>query len=381
MALLKVSALASLFVFLTSLVNSATAVANGNCFDAVIPVNITADNTNYKLTLPKNQEEVTDLFTRFTSLTSNVTTEIDGGTKTIKATYKIWTSLCIPNNQDAAKTVELAVHGAGFDHSWWNFGGDGSKYNYVEAALKAGHAILIYDRLGTGQSDKPDGIAEVQVAAQVEIAGELAKYLRAKPRGNQFDRVIGVGHSFGSAQLVGLARKYGNVLNATVLTGFTTFVGGTGTAAAAFGWTIASVQNPKRFSSLPSSYIISEGISNSQNVFFRFGGYDPAVLQAAENTKATSTIGEILNLFGSLSPVTDYTNPIFIVTGDKDYILCGGNCYQKVDGVNLLESTKGIFPAVTKFSTYIPANTGHGNNLHLSAPEQYSKIQEWIAQL
>ncbi|KAF5334008.1 hypothetical protein D9611_015102 [Ephemerocybe angulata] len=336
MALLKVSALASLFVFLTSLVNSATAVANGNCFDAVIPVNITADNTNYKLTLPKNQEEVTDLFTRFTSLTSNVTTEIDGGTKTIKATYKIWTSLCIPNNQDAAKTVELAVHG------WL-------QVNYVEAALKAGHAILIYDRLGTGQSDKPDGIAEVQVAAQVEIAGELAKYLRAKPRGNQFDRVIGVGHSFGSAQLVGLARKYGNVLNATVLTGFTTFVGGTGTAAAAFGWTIASVQNPKRFSSLPSSYIISEGISNSQNVFFRFGGYDPAVLQAAENTKATSTIGEILNLFGSLSPVTDYTNPIFIVTGDKDYILCGGNCYQKVDGVNLLESTKGIFPRSRSF--------------------------------
>jgi pimeloyl-ACP methyl ester carboxylesterase len=85
----------------------------------------------------------------------------------------------------------------GFDHTYWSIGGSGSKYNYVEAALKAGHAILTYDRLGVGKSDKPNGIKEVQTPTQVEITTELVKYLRGKPNGQTFGRVIGIGHSFG----------------------------------------------------------------------------------------------------------------------------------------------------------------------------------------
>lgn len=34
------------------------------------------------------------------------------------------------------------------DHFYWEFGGAGSAFNYVEAAISAGHAIFIFDRLG-----------------------------------------------------------------------------------------------------------------------------------------------------------------------------------------------------------------------------------------
>ncbi|KAF5319830.1 hypothetical protein D9611_012839 [Ephemerocybe angulata] len=358
-----------------------TAVSNGNCFDTVLPISITANNVELKLSAPRNQQELTDIWTRATSLTSNVTAEIIGGPVTNKATYKIWTQLCVPSKPDAAKTVEFAVHGVGFDHTYWNFGGPGSKYNYVEAALKAGHAILIYDRLGTGQSDKPDGISKLQFPTELEIASELVKYLRAKPRGNQFNQVVGIGHSYGSVTLLSLVGKYGNVLDAAILTGFTAG-GGLGlTAFAAVGWTIAAQQNPKRFGSLPTSYMTTEGISNSQSFFFRYGNYETAVLQAAEATKATATLGELFT--GAANPALNYTNPVFIVTGDKDYPFCGGNCYQKINGANLVDASKVVFPAVpeSKFSTFIPAETGHGNNLHLSAPEAYGEIQGWIAQL
>ena len=36
----------------------------------------------------------------------------------------------------------------GFDHTYWNFGGNGSENNYVESAIAAGRSVLIYDALG-----------------------------------------------------------------------------------------------------------------------------------------------------------------------------------------------------------------------------------------
>ncbi|KAF5320622.1 hypothetical protein D9611_013738 [Ephemerocybe angulata] len=147
-------------------------------------------------------------------------------------------------------------------------------YNYVEAALHAGHAILIYERLGTGKSNKPDGISKVQLATHIEIAAQLVRYLRiGKPGGSQFNRVVEVGHSFGSVTLFGLVGKYGNVLDAMVLTGFAPLGGFAFSAFAAVGWTIASAGDPKRFGSLSSSYMISEGVSNDQRSFFRYGNY------------------------------------------------------------------------------------------------------------
>ncbi|KAJ2916917.1 hypothetical protein MD484_g3486, partial [Candolleomyces efflorescens] len=333
-----------------------------------------------QLDSPRNQQELTDFVTRWTSATSNVTSEVVQGDAPINATYNIWTQLCVPTNGTASKTVELAVHGIGPDHSYWTLGGRGSKYNYVEAALKAGRAILVYDRLGVGKSAKPDGISKVQTATEVEIAAQLAKYLRGNPQGHNFSRVIGIGHSYGSVQLVGVAGKYGNLLDATILTGFSTSDQFVLPAIATFGWEIASLNNPKRFGGLQSSYITPHDISNIQQNFFRFGNYDPAILQAAEDTKWTATLGELLTQ--GASPAFNYTNPVLVVTGDKDYIFCGGNCYQKTaDGSNLIEGSKVLFPNVSNFSTIIPAEVGHGINFQLNAADTYARINGWVAQL
>ena len=45
---------------------------------------------------------------------------------------------------------------------------------------------------------------------------------------------------------------------------------------------------------------------------------------------------------------------------------------------NLIEPTKQLFPAVSNFSIYIPAETGHGINAHYSAPEVYRVMQKWM---
>ncbi|KAF6743946.1 hypothetical protein DFP72DRAFT_858203 [Ephemerocybe angulata] len=369
-----------------------TAVSNGNCFDTVLPISITANNIELKLSAPRNQQELTDIWTRATSLTSNVTAEIIGGPVTNKATYKIWTQLCVPSKPDAAKTVANVVLNVELASTIpiGTLADLGRSTTTLRRLSRQGMPSSSMTGSGLGSQTSQMVSRNSNSRRKLEIASELVKYLRAKPRGNQFNRVVGIGHSYGSTEkgsaqlsvtLLSLVGKYGNVLDAAILTGFTAG-GGLGlTAFAAVGWTIAAQQNPKRFGSLPTSYMTTEGISNSQSFFFRYGNYETAVLQAAEATKATATLGELFT--GAANPALNYTNPVFMVTGDKDYPFCGGNCYQKINGTNLVDASKVVFPAVpeSKFSTFIPAETGHGNNLHLSAPEAYGKIQDWIAQL
>ncbi|KAJ3503956.1 hypothetical protein NMY22_g18073 [Coprinellus aureogranulatus] len=372
----------------------------GKCYENYVNVNVSALNYKLDITPPKDQEEVTDFVVRWTSENSNVTKEVVGEPVENVGTYKIYTVFCVPEKQDERKTVELAIHGINFDHTYWSFGGKGSKYNYAERALKAGHSILIYDRLGIGKSEKPDGIKEVQTPTEVEIAAELVKYLKSKPRGLEFDRYIGIGHSYGSvmmndsdwvwstysAQLTGLASKYGNLLNATILTGFSSYLPSVIPAFATWTLTVAAEQNPKKFKGLPTTYVISNNGINDQQNFFTYGGYEKAVVGPAGEAKQPCTLGELLSILEPIptdSPASAYTNPVLVVTGDKDYIFCGGDCYQQVNGVNLVEGTKNAYPDVpaSDFSTYIPAKTGHGVNLHLSAPETFGEIQKWIAAL
>ncbi|KAF8955647.1 hypothetical protein BDZ97DRAFT_1926508 [Flammula alnicola] len=297
-----------------------------HCQQLTIPVSITANPFVINIPTPANQSELTGLITKFTSLTSNVTKDDIQGQTSLNATYKIWTLLCLPSNSTAS-TVEFAIHGLNFDHTYWNFGGDSSPNNYVDAAIKSGHAIFIYDRVG--QSSKPDGIKEVQQATEIEIAAQLITYLKSGKSGHKFRRFVGIGHSFGSLQLIGLAAKYGNLLDATVITGFSLFSGGLHTAIAALGLTIASHQNPSRFGSLSNSHLATESIINDQLDFFDFPFFDPKVLQLASDTKGTITLGELISL--GASPAVNYTNPVFVVTGEHDFLFCGGNCYQSLN--------------------------------------------------
>ncbi|KAH9475537.1 hypothetical protein JR316_0012652 [Psilocybe cubensis] len=373
---------------LTATISLASAPPSGSaqCRQITIPVSVTALTQNIELTAPKNQSELTGFITKVTSLSSNVTADVLQGQRNLTANYKIWSLLCLPvtvSSERAITTVEFAVHGINFDHSYWNFGGKGSKYNYVDVANRAGHAVFLYDRLGVGHSSKPDGIQQVQTATQVEIAAQLIKYLKSGKSGYTFTRFIGLGHSYGSLQLLGLASKYGNLLDAIILTGFSPFQGGISTSLAAFGLTIASEQNKARFGrlsgSLPSSYLTTQSIYNDQSAFFAFPFFDFNVLKIASSTKGTATLGEFLTL--SASVASNYTNPVFVVTGDKDFIFCGGDCFQKFPGasVNLVEASGVLFPAVQKFNVSIPANTGHAINVHFSAPNVYKEIQNWIA--
>ncbi|KAF8631705.1 hypothetical protein AX17_005037 [Amanita inopinata Kibby_2008] len=310
-----------------------------SCTESVVAVTVSVQAASLTLMPPQNQAELTGFATRFASQRSNVTEEAGVSQMyDLNAQYDIWTKLCVPQGFNNG-TLQFAIHGINFDHSYWEFGGDGSQYNYVDMAVAAGHAIFIYDRLGVGQSSKPDGINEVQRSTEIGVATELLKFLKRGSTGLTFSKVIAIGHSFGSSQVVGLTANHADLVDAIVLTGFSSYAGGMLTAFSTFGLTIASLQNPERFGTLPSSYLATEGIFNDQTNFFRYPAFEFSVLKLASDTKGTLTVGELATQ--SAQPAQSFDKPVFIVTGDKDFIFCAGDCYQTALGAsNLIMGTK-----------------------------------------
>ncbi|TKA83618.1 hypothetical protein B0A55_00437 [Friedmanniomyces simplex] len=80
------------------------------------------------------------------------------GAVNVAETFRISGEYCTPtpSQRPAYLDVQVLTHGLGFDKSYWNFGGDSSRYNYVRAATGAGYATLSYDRLSNGGSSVVD---------------------------------------------------------------------------------------------------------------------------------------------------------------------------------------------------------------------------------
>lgn len=178
--------------------------------------------------------------------------------------------------------------------SYWDFA---PGYSYVDSAAVRGYTTFSYDRLGTGASTRPtDANAVVQAPLELSVAHELVQKLRSGSIGGKsYANVVGVGHSFGSAISQGLTNAYPSDLSAVVLTGFSLSSTGFDSFFAALDFSIAS-QNTARFIGLNNDYLVDNSIVGNQFAFFKAQGFPPANLVAAEATKQTTTLGELLTI-------------------------------------------------------------------------------------
>jgi pimeloyl-ACP methyl ester carboxylesterase len=105
------------------------------------------------------------------------------------------------------------------------------RYSYIDATLSAGYSILVYDRLGVGQSDKPDAYKIAQGPIQIEILNQIIVLARAGTFSKmsakyqhltnpKFDKIVAIRHSLGSIVTSEVLRLYGDVVNVAVLTGY-----------------------------------------------------------------------------------------------------------------------------------------------------------------
>ncbi|KLO15170.1 alpha/beta-hydrolase [Schizopora paradoxa] len=379
--------LLSLGSTMTALATSANAVGS-SCQSLNISLEVTTSNVNITIPEPKSTSDLIDFTERIIALNghTNITEMSTSGTVNVSGTYSINAQLCVPppGSQPATRnsTVQFLIHGIGFDKSYWDFPFDPANYSYVQAANKAGFTTFAIDRLGVGLSSKPDPILAVQLASHVEIVKQLTEKLRQGTTGFKgiaaFEKVILVGHSFGSAISNTLVAEVPSIADGLVLTGYAHNATGLGPFFAANMFDRAKAVDPSRFASLPGGYLLpSGGIYGNELAFFHVGGFNQEVANLATKTTQTATIGELVTIAMGVLPAPGFKGPVLTITGQEDQPFCAGSCFG--DGYPYIVGQDSQFwPASSNFTAHSPLNTGHGLNLHFSAPDSYAFIFDFL---
>lgn len=245
------------------------------CCSALVPVTVTSNNVKLNVAEPANQTVVTEIIQELVQSDSTIATTSNAGKQTIRGTFNIDATLCVPLDSTKAtppKTVQILTYGIGFDKSYWDIA---PGYSYVDAAAAAGYATLAYNRLGSGKSDHPDPIQVVQCPIDVEILHGLTQILRQGAFGYPgFKHVIGTGHSYGSVVQLAQTAKYPSDVDAAVLTGFTSNVQNLPFTVVANNPAIAAQNNATAFGGLPNGYLVHDSMISFQLPFFRFPFFD-----------------------------------------------------------------------------------------------------------
>ncbi|KZS87160.1 hypothetical protein SISNIDRAFT_447105 [Sistotremastrum niveocremeum HHB9708] len=371
------SSLPTVSVTNTNTGSSAASSPDPNCTPLTLPISINTSASTISLPNPANQSALTAFFTALASPTLDYAQSLVNGTHTVNETFQISGKLCTPSGQSSGGGVlEFATHGIAFDSAYWEVGGPNSPYNYASSAVASNHSIFYYDRLGTGSSSHPSGTQTVQSGVEIEIAHNLIQYFRSGKQG-QFDKIVGVGHSFGSIISYGITAQYPDDFDDVVLTGYSTGdTTGTLIGAGAFDAAIASSVFPSM--NVPSDYFVPGSFPGYQFDFLRYPNYDPSIAQAQFDIRGTATIGEFSTMSSNPPVAPDFKGRVLVVTGLYDTFFCSGNCAEKINGTTPVELVKTQYPSANNFTTYVPDDTAHGINLHYSAPEIYSFIEQWI---
>ncbi|QDS70355.1 hypothetical protein FKW77_008952 [Venturia effusa] len=355
---------------------SSSAGGKAICISGNVAVQASATNRKLNIANPTNQYAATETFVEYFQANSSLPSSSNGGPATVSGTYNINAKLCYPVSSTASNlsTVQFLIHGINFDKLYWNIPGQ----SYLDAAAAAGYVTLSYDRLGTGLSDHPDPIQVVQSALHVEIAHQLIQSLRSGAVGGvQFQNVVGIGHSYGSIQTVGLAVSYPKDLDAIILQGFTMEGSNIPATIAAFHPSIAAQNDPVRFGRLPNGYQVVNSAIGDQTAFYRYPNFSPSTFAHLNAKKQTFSLGDFFTLTDPVSPATAFTGPVSVVNGQNDFIFCASDCGYPSDlGAGVLSV---LFPAASSLSTsYLVPGTGHGINAHTTAPQAYKQMVAFI---
>ncbi|KAF9698970.1 hypothetical protein EKO04_003320 [Ascochyta lentis] len=386
------------------------------CQTLSIPVDISSRQGLFKEAPVESNLEVGAFATRFNEFQRNYTAELLTGYQTFQKCISISAQYCTPDGGSNG-TVQVLTHGIGFDKTYWDLPYDNYNYSYVNVATASGYSTLAIDRFGIGNSTHGDPFNEIQAQAEVEALNEVTKKLRAGSISEiscSYDKVIHVGHSFGSVQSYWLSALYPNNTDGVVLTGYSTAgqflpyvvagwnlhsarlnqpfrlgnVSATGvqTLAQQYGvqgdivpgltailnkiganvdtdevWNyIASTEvndlingyNSTVFQyNYPSGYLASSALTALQYAFLFPDMFDVGLAVEGEKTKQPVTTGELLTI-GSAPMMSPFTGPALVITGEHDVPFCGGNCYGMVPNMTAANIPAGVKAAFPAASAF-----------------------------
>src|SRR5262249_12147908 len=136
------------------------------------------------------------------------------------ASYTVNGELCASAAETrTGTTVQLLIHGAFYNHAYWDFGTvNGIEYSYARDVAARGIPTFAIDELGAGGSSRPPG-DQLTIQAAAYVAHQIVQGLRSGViTGVRFGNVIDVGHSLGSVVVLQEAINYSDV-DGVIITG------------------------------------------------------------------------------------------------------------------------------------------------------------------
>lgn len=265
------------------------------------------------------------------------------------------------------KTLLVAVHGATYDHSYWDAPRvNQHSYSFACYMARRNYGVLAIDNLGAGESTgegKIDGDA-IRLADEWDAIGQLLTQLRAprhNPIGCGFDKMVLVGHSFGSLAAIG-AQAAGHPADALIVTGWSHMPPPGG----------VPVDSSVVLQLAATPYVRIAGALRTQLYFGPTA--DPDVIAYdAERLADQLPRGVFLDAFGAaFNPVLSRANK---VTGKVLVQLAEHDALFSSDG----NAERAAYPLAQVTAQTLP-RIGHSFNLHPENRQGWSLMDTWLRQ-
>ena len=299
------------------------------------------------------------------------------------ADQSMWGELCYRGATEPS-VVQLLVHGASYNHLYWDFPYGNGYYSYVDAATAAGYATFDVDRIGDGNSSHPPSTDLDVTSGAVALHDAVTALRDGAVDGHPFKYVIEVGHSLGSFETWAEAGTYHDV-NAVIITGALHQLSPT-TVPVALADLYPAVDDPKfAASGLDTGYLTTEP-GTRETLFYDPATANPAVVALDEADKDTVTTGELDGMITMLAeppaqqPSNQITVPVLVVAGAEDNVFCAGvtqyNCASPAS-VRAYESQ--FYNAAPRLDVVTIPGTGHDLALSTTAPLTDAAMLAWSA--
>jgi pimeloyl-ACP methyl ester carboxylesterase len=278
-----------------------------------------------------------------------------------------------------SRTLQLLVHGAGFNHAYWDVPdpGDGNSYSYAQYMAERNHAVLAIDLPGTGESCQPDGdLFDLEQATSTvrQVAASLRQ--ADNPTGAAFKRLVLVGYSNGAVTAIRAQGTY-HVADALVTTGWVHGCRGLP----------VDPSDPLLQEVLAEPYVLLPAATRPPLLFHlpfmtpQMIAYDAAhLMERVPRAQFLDLLGVHFDVTarcadGSRTPLTRsalVTGPVLVQAGAHDVAIAPGAI------VDQAPTEASFYPLASRVDVMVLADLGHAFNLHTSHLAGWDAIDHWI---
>ena len=276
----------------------------------------------------------------------------------------------------SGKTVQLLIHGATYNHDYWDFGTiDGVTYSYAREVAARGIATFDIDQIGTGGSSHPPSNL-VTIDAAAYVAHQLVHALRdGTVGGAHFDKVIVVGHSLGSVVAWEEAIRYADV-DGVIVTGAAHSLPKSfyGSHLSAFQSAVADPRFMK--AGLDPGYLTTvPGL--------RAGLFSPAFIPEDEQHKDVVSATEVATAIPTVASTATLAIqvPVLTILGSNDLLACGqeaqGHRFNCSSGVAVATEEAPFYSKKAQIHACVIPGAGHDLNLTRQHELEVSDVVAW----